>query len=387
MKRALIYDAIRTARGKARPTGGLHKTKPIELVAGLMHALAERNSCDPTEVQDVVLGCVTQTGEQGANIAKIAALYAGWGDRVPGVTVNRFCTSGLDAVVTAAMQIQTNTSPRVVAGGVESMSRVPMFSDAGAWFADEQVAEATRYIHMGLAADLLATRSGIGRDELDEWTARSHARAAAAQEADAFGPSVVPVGGLVHDELVRPHTTRESLAALPPAFAQVPRPHWLTEHIDNRHTVASSPGMCDGASLLLMGEEHAFGDQPARAEVVAWATVSVDPVVMLTGNVDASTLALERAGLAVSDVEVWEVNESFAAVPIHFIGTMGVDPARVNPSGGALALGHPLGATGGVLMATALDELDRRGGGYGVVTICGGAGVATAVVLRRLARG
>jgi acetyl-CoA C-acetyltransferase len=381
---AFLFDAMRTPRGKARDTGGLHAVRPIELIAALMRALLERNRLEAAAIDDVVLGCVTQTGEQGANLARIAALFAGWDPRVPGMTVNRFCASGLDACRIAAGAVMTGSAALVAAGGVESMSRVPLFADAGPWFADPEVARATSYLHMGVAADLLATRAGIDRAALDAYAARSHQRAAAARDAGRFARSMVPIAGLDRDELIRDGTTAEQLGRLPAAFADLEPGRDLGPR-DHRHTIGTSPGVCDGASLLLVGSRargEALGLEP-RARIAASASVGGDPVVMLAGNVPATERVLAAAGLRPRDIDLFEVNESFAAVPLHFARSLDIDEARLNPNGGAIALGHPMGATGCLLLATLLDELDRIGGRWGIASICGGAGVATAILVER----
>ena len=400
-----VYDAIRTPRGKAGK-GSLRDVRPVALLQGLLHALAERNGLvdddgpvKGREVGDLLLGCVTQTGEQGANLARIAALYAGWGDQVGGATINRFCASGLDALRLAAASVAVGEHGLVVAGGVESMSRVPMFSDDGAWFSDPAVAERTGFVHMGVAADLLATRQGYVREQLDAVAVRSHARAHAAQQEGRFDGSCIPVVDaegttvLDRDELVRPGLTADAMAGLTPAFGTIAdsRARALARYtelpeLDAVHHVGVCPGVADGASLVLLGSAAA-GERlgrPPRARLLAFATAAVEPVQMLHGNVDGSRAAIARAGLTVSEIDLFEVNESFAAVPLHYAEQMGVSHERLNVNGGAIALGHPLGATGGVLLGMAIDELERRGERTAVVSICGGAGVAVSAVLQRV---
>ncbi len=379
MTDAFVFDAVRTPRGKAKDIGALHDQRPIDLAATVMRAVVDRTGIDAAHVDDVVLGCVTQVGDQGANLARIAAVYCGWD--AAGGTVNRFCASGLDACNQAAAAVMTGTVHLVVAGGVESMSRVPMFSDRGAWFADPEVAGATRFVHMGVAADLVATRAGLTRDELDAYAVESHHRAAAARDAGRFERSLVPVGDARRDELIRDGASIEAFGALPPAFADQRRPEGVGS-IESLHTVATSPGMADGAAAVLIGGAEVA--LPRRARIVAMATATVDPVIMLTGNVDACRRALGRAGLQARDIDVFEVNESFAAVPLAFARELDVDPARLNPNGGAIAMGHPLGATGAILLGSVVDELARTGGRYGVASICGGAGIATATIVERL---
>ena len=401
---AYILDAVRSPRAKAKKTGALHSVKPIELMAHMMTALAERTDIDPAAIDDVLLGCVTATGEQGANLAKIAALYAGWPDTVSGATVNRFCASGLSACALAAMKVSCGESEVVAAGGVESMSRVPMFADRGPWFADTEVAEKTAFVHMGISADLVATREGFTREQLDDYAARSHRRAAHARDQGHFQDSIVaiptPRGSsadqVAIDELIRDGTTVESLARLPAAFAdigkggadQLARSRYpeLAE-VRHLHHVGNAPAMADGASLLFIANRaraDALGIRP-RARIRSSASHSVEPVLMLTGNVACSQKAMERAGVSASDIDVFEVNESFAAIPLHYQRHLGLEPDRVNADGGAIALGHPIGATGGVLLSMALDQLERRDGTLALVSICGGAGVTTSLVVERCA--
>lgn len=396
---AYIVDAIRSPRGKAKKTGALHPVRPIELIAQLMKALATRNRLDTAQVDDVLLGCVTATGEQGANLAKIAALYAGWHASVSGATINRFCASGLSACAQAAMKVSCGESDVVAAGGVESMSRVPMFSDGGAWFADPDVARATRFVHMGISADLVATRERFTRTSLDEYAAQSHRRALIARESGAFARSLVAIAADEHivsqDELIRPDTTAEALSRLPPSFerigadgadALVLNAYTTLSTIDHVHHVGNAPAMADGASLLLIANTSATNrlGMTRRARIRACASHCVDPVLMLTGNVACSKKALARAGLTANHIDVFEVNESFAAIPLHYVRHMAIDPATLNADGGAISLGHPIGATGGVLMSMALDRLERIDGNLGLVSICGGAGVTTSVVIERV---
>ncbi|MBT8493310.1 MAG: acetyl-CoA C-acyltransferase [Deltaproteobacteria bacterium] len=396
MKDAFIYDAIRSPRGKGKEGGALSSVKPVALMAQVMNALAERNDLDTAAVDDVILGCVTAVGDQGADIAKISALYAGWADTVSGATVNRFCASGIDAVHTAAMKVSTSTAELVCAGGVESMSRVPIFGDKGAWFGDPEVAKRTGFVHMGVAADFVASSQGISRAELDAYAARSHQRAARAQSEGHF-QSVVTIetdhGLASTDELIRPQTSEDNLAKLPALFEgeafepskQVFAARHPGQSIDALHTVGTSPGIADGASLALIGSEsagkrHNLGPM---ARIVGMAVAGVDPVVMLRGNIDAARKALTHASLTAADIDVFEVNESFAAVPIDFARALDIDSGKLNPCGGAIALGHPLGATGGCLLSMAIDELHRAQGRYALISICGGAGVAAAVIIER----
>ncbi len=398
---AYIYDAIRTPRGAGKARGGLAGVRPIELLAGLFRALAARTGVDPAVVDDVVLGCVTQVGEQGANLAKIAALYAGWSHAVSGVTLDRFCASGLDAVNLAAAKVSSGMEDLVVAGGVESMSRVPMMSDGGAWFTDQDVARATGFVHMGVSADLIATLDGVTREECDAWALRSHVRAAAARANGHFARSLVPVMGadgatvLDRDEWIREGLTAAKLAALPAVFADVGAQggdaRALARYpeagaIAHVHTVASAPGVVDGAALVLIGNRAAgerHGLRP-RARIRAYANASVEPVVMLTAPAPAARKALARAGMSVADVDRHEMNESFSAVVLRYVRELGLDADRVNVDGGAIALGHPLGATGAVLVGTLLDALERADRAVGVVAMCAGAGIGAATVIERV---
>jgi len=390
---AYIIDAVRTPRGKAKDTGALHALRPVDLMSRVLNAVASRNELDTDVVDDVVLGCVTQVGDQGANIAKTAALYAGWSDSVPGMTVNRFCSSGLDAIGIAASKITAGMDDVVCAGGVESMSRVPMFGDEGAWFADKEVASATNFVHMGVAADLVASIAGLTREQIDAYAVESHRRASVAD----FSKSMIRIDDadgellLDHDELIRRGTSTEKLATLEPLFGEMA----VAEPIKRRypdvelravHTIASSPGIADAASALLLASKdraNQLGWYP-RARIRSVASVSVEPVQMLHGNISCTQRALDKAGLALDDVDLFEVNESFAAVPLQYQQELDIDPVRLNVCGGAIAMGHPLGATGGILLATLLDALVSCNGAIGVTSICGGAGVATAIVVERV---
>ena len=403
---ALVFDAIRTPRGRGKSSGSLYTTKPIDLVVGLIHELLSRNpELDPTRVEDVVLGCVTPVGDQGGDIAKAAAAKAGLPDSVAGMQLNRFCASGLEAVNVAAQKVASGWEDLVLAGGVESMSRVPMGSDGGAWAMDPETAYQNFFVPQGISADLIATIEGFGREEVDVYAARSQARAAAAQAAGRFAQSVVPVLDindevvLDHDELIRADATVETLAALKPAFAMMgdfggfdavalQRYHWV-ERIDHVHTPGNSSGIVDGASVVLVGSERAgeeLGLRP-RARILATAVTGTEPTIMLTGPAPASRKALARAGLALEDIDLIEMNEAFAAVVLRFARDMaGRDGEqalieKTNVNGGAIAMGHPLGATGGMILGTLIDELHRSGGRYGLVTLCigGGMGIATVV--------
>jgi acetyl-CoA C-acetyltransferase len=397
---ALIFDAVRTPRGKGKHNGSLHATKPVDLVVGLMHETLVRNDrLDPQGIDDVVLGCVTPVGDQGADIAKTAAIKAGLPDTVAGVQLNRFCASGLEAVNVAAQKVASGWEDLVMAGGVESMSRVPMGSDGGAWAMDPETNLDTSFVPQGIGADLIATVEGFSREDVDAYAARSQERAAKAWEEGRFDGSVVPVKDLNEqvvldrDEFIRPGTTVETLSNLKPSFAAMgemggfdavalQKYHWL-ERIEHVHTPGNSSGIVDGAALTLIGSEAAgekHGLKP-KARILATALSGADPTIMLTGPAPASRKALEKAGLTVDDLDLVEINEAFAAVVLRFVRDMGLDMEKVNVNGGAIAMGHPLGATGAMILSTLVDELHRTGGRYGLATLCvgGGMGIATVV--------
>ena len=401
---AFVFDAVRTPRGRGKKTGSLYEVKPVDLVSGLLHELERRHpGLDPEGVEDVVLGCVTPIGDQGADIAKTAVLAAGWPHTVAGVQLNRFCSSGLDAVNQAAQRVRSGWEDLIVAGGVESMSRVPMASDGGAWATDPMTAFATDFVPQGIGADLIATLGGWSRTDVDTYAAESQARAAKAIADGRFARSLVPVrdrNGLTvldHDEFVRPDTTVESLAGLRPSFAAIgehggfdsvalEKYHWV-EQIDHVHHAGNSSGIVDGAALVLVGSEQAgqrYGLTP-RARVVSTAVSGSEPTIMLTGPAPASRKALARAGLETGDIDLFEMNEAFAAVVKRFMADLSVPHDVTNVNGGAIAMGHPLGATGAMLLGTVLDELERRGQRYGLVTLCVGGGMGVATVIERLA--
>src|SRR5215218_9361567 len=388
-----IYDAVRTPRGKGKKTGAMHSVKPISLTTGLIDEVRRRNpGLDPALVDDIVLGVVSPVGEQGAVIARTAALAAGLPDTVAGVQINRFCASGLEAVNLAAQKVRSGFEDLVLAGGVESMSRVPMGSDGGAWPMDPETAARTGFVPQGIGADLIATLGGWGREDVDAYAAESHARAAKAWSNGYFERSVV----LEADELVRPGTTVESLAALPSAFAGIgdmggfdavalDKYHWV-ERIDHVHTAGNSSGIVDGASLMVIGTEEAGqrNGLTARARIVSTALSGADPVIMLTGPAPATHKALAKAGLTVDDIDLVEMNEAFAAVVLRFMKDTGFDHEQVNVNGGAIAMGHPLGATGAMILGSLVDELERRDLRYGLATLCVGGGMGIATVVERV---
>ncbi len=399
----LIFDAIRTPRGKGKVNGSLHSTKPVDLVVGLMHETLSRNpELDPARVDDVVLGCVTPIGDQGADIAKTAAIKAGLPDTVAGVQLNRFCASGLEAVNIAAQKVASGWEDLVFAGVVESMSRVPMGSDGGAWAMDPETAYDTSFVPQGISADLIATVEDFSRDDVDAYAVRSQERASAAQAAGRFANSVVPVLDindqvvLDHDEFIRPGTTVETLSGLKPSFAAIgdmggfdavalQKYHWV-EKINHVHTPGNSSGIVDGASLVVVGNEKTGSELGlrARAKILATAVSGADPTIMLTGPAPASRKALAKAGLTTDDIDLVEINEAFAAVVLRYVKDMGWDMDKVNVNGGAIAMGHPLGATGGMILGTLVDELERQNLRYGLATLCIGGGMGIATVVERI---
>ena len=400
---ALIFDAVRTPRGRGKVNGALHSVKPVDLVVGLMHETLARNpKLDPQRVDDVVLGCVTPIGDQGADIARTAAIKAGLPDTVAGVQLNRFCASGLEAVNIAAQKVASGWEDMVWAGGVESMSRVPMGSDGGAIAMDPETAYDGSFVPQGISADLIATIEGFSREDVDVYGARSQELAAAAQADGRFADAVVPVTDLNdhvvldHDELIRPGTTVETLATLRPSFAGIgdmggfdavalQKYHWV-EKIEHVHTPGNSSGIVDGAALVVVGNEKTGAELGlrARARILATAVTGADPTIMLTGPAPASRKALAKAGLTVDDLDLVEINEAFAAVVLRFVRDMGLEMEKVNVNGGAIAMGHPLGATGAMILGTLVDELERRNGRYGLATLCIGGGMGIATVVERV---
>lgn len=398
---ALIFDAIRTPRGRGKATGALHEVKPVTLLTGLLNSLQIRNQFDTSEVDDIVMGCVTAVGDQGAVIAKTAALAAGWNDDVAGVVLNRFCASGLEAVNTAAMKIRSGWEHLVVAGGVESMSRVPMGSDGGAWAMDPQTNFKTGFMPQGIGADLIAMLGGFSRTDVDAFAVRSHQKAAAAWERKAFEKSIVPVvdqnGFMIldHDELIRADSSLETLAKLKPSFQMMGEMGFDSvakarypqiETIKHIHSPANSSGIVDGAAAILIGSGQAgqqFGMKP-RARVIATAVVGTDPTIMLTGPGPAARKALKVAGMSIQDIDLFEVNEAFASVVMRFMAEMGVSEDIVNVNGGSIAMGHPLGATGAMILGTLLDELEARDLKTGLATLCVGGGMGIATIIERI---
>ncbi|HEY2166337.1 MAG TPA: acetyl-CoA C-acetyltransferase [Jatrophihabitantaceae bacterium] len=403
MTEAFVYDAVRTPRGRGKDTGSLHSAKPISLVVGLIDELRKRNpGLDPAQVEDIILGVVSPVGEQGADLARTAALAAGLEHSGPGFQLNRFCASGLEAVNIAAQKIRSGWEDLILAGGVESMSRVPMGSDGGPWAMDPQTAYDTSFVPQGVSADLIATMERFSRDDVDLFAAESQTRAGKAIADGAFSRSVIPVidinGQVVldHDEFVRPGTTPESLAGLKPSFAALgemggfdavalQKYHWV-EKINHVHHPGNSSGIVDGAALVVIGSEQAgtqMGLTP-RARIVATGVVGTEPTIMLTGPAPSARKALAKASMTPDQIDLFEVNEAFAAVVMKFMRDMDVPHEKVNVNGGAIALGHPLGATGAMILGTVIDELERRDQRFGLATLCVGGGMGVATIVERL---
>ncbi len=396
MAEAFIYDAVRTPRGRGKADGSLHDVQPITLLTNVLRDLKDRNNLDTSLVDDVIMGCVTPVGEQGADIARTAALEAGYAETVAGVQLNRFCSSGLEAINMAGAYVMSGQIDAIVAGGVESMSRVPMGSDGGAIFMNPQIIARHNIVPQGISADLIATKYGYSREDADAFAAESYRRAAAAQADNRFHKTLVPLKNdlgitvLDRDEGVRPGTTAESLGKLKPAFASMGQmgldslallKYAEFDKINHVHHAGNSSQIVDGAAAVLVGSK-AFGEQTGlkpRARIKAFAIVGSEPTIMLTGPVPATRKVLKRAGMSISDIDLFEVNEAFAAVPMLFMDEFGVDHSQLNVNGGAIALGHPLGATGAIISATLIDEMERTGKQFGLATLCigGGMGIAT----------
>ncbi|MDO8449195.1 MAG: acetyl-CoA C-acetyltransferase [Rhodoferax sp.] len=401
MTEAFVYDAIRTPRGKGKKDGSLYEVKPINLLAGVLTELQRRNDFDTSKVDDVVMGVVSPVGEQGSVIAKVAALKAGWDFTCSGVQINRFCASGLEAVNMAAQKVRSGWEDLVVAGGVESMSRVPIGSDGGAWAMDPETNSATAFVPQGIGADLIATLEGFSRQDVDAFALESQKRATHARASGYFDRSVVPVTDflgqviLAQDEFIKPQSTMEGLGSLKSAFEQMGGMGFdqvaLTrypqvERINHVHHAGNSSGIVDGAAAVLIGSEAAgkiHGFTP-RARIVSAALSGADPTIMLTGPMPAARKALAKAGLTIDQIDLFEVNEAFAAVVMRFMKEMKVPHDKVNVNGGAIAMGHPLGATGAMILSTLIDELHRRNLRYGLATLCVGGGMGIATIVERI---
>jgi len=398
MTEAYVFDALRTPRGKGKKDGSLHEVKPITLLTGLLTELQQRHGFDTAAVDDIVMGIVSPVGEQGSVLPKVAALKAGWDFTTAGVQINRFCASGLEAVNLAAQKVRSGWEDLVVAGGVESMSRVPIGADGGAWAQDPETNSATLFVPQGIGADLIATLDGFTREDVDAFALESQRRATAARAAGYFKQSVVPVRDalglaiLEEDEFIKPQTTLEGLAGLKPSFAQLGamgfdavalQRYPQVERIHHVHHAGNASGIVDGAAAVLIGNETAAKAQnlTPRARIVATALSGADPTIMLTGPVPATRKVLARAGMTIDQIDLFEVNEAFAAVPMRFMRELGVPHEKVNVNGGAIAMGHPLGATGAMLLGTLIDELHRRQLRYGLITLCVGGGMGIATVI------
>jgi acetyl-CoA C-acetyltransferase len=401
MSDAFIYDHVRTPRGKGKKDGSLHQAAPVWLLRTLLQAMRERNALDTALVDDVVLGCVTPVGEQGADIARTAVLDAEWAQTVAGVTQSRFCASGLESVNLAAAKVKSGWEDLVVAGGVESMSRWAMGSDGGAWVMDPRINQKTGFVPQGIGADLIGTLEGWGRDDVDSFALRSHQRAAAARAEGRFAKSLVPVrdiAGLLmldRDETIREGATLEAMAKLDPSFAMMGqmgfdstalRKYTTVERIEHMHHAGNSSGIVDGAALMLVGSKEggAKAGLKPRARIKAAAVIGSEPTIMLTGPTPACRKALAKAGMSPRDIDLYEINEAFAVVPMKTARDLGIDLERVNVNGGAIAMGHPLGATGCIILGTLLDELERRNLGTGLATLCVGGGMGIATIIERV---
>lgn len=401
MNEAYVYDAVRTPRGRGKSDGSLHEVQPIQLLTSVLKSIQSRNQLDTSYVDDVIMGCVTPIGEQGADIARTAVLEAGYAESVAGVQLNRFCSSGLEAINQAAAYVMSGQVDLIVAGGVESMSRVAMGTDGGALFMNPQIVARHRIVPQGISADLIATKYGYSRTDVDTFAVESYRRAEKAQQENRFAKSLVPyqdelgITLLDRDEGVRPGTTVESLGKLKPAFemmgtmgldALALMKYADFDHINHVHHAGNSSQIVDGAAGLLIGSKaigQQLGLQP-RARIRAFAVVGSEPTIMLTGPVPATQKVLKKAGMTIGDIDLFEVNEAFAAVPLYFMEQLGVDHAKVNVNGGAIALGHPLGATGAIISATLIDELERSEKQIGLSTLCIGGGMGIATIFERI---
>jgi acetyl-CoA C-acetyltransferase len=402
MPEAYIYDAVRTPRGRGKADGSLHEVTALRLAETALRALAERNNLDTGSIDDVVLGCVDPVGEAGGDIARAAALVADYGNVVPGVQINRFCASGLDAVNFGAGQIMAGQHDMVVAGGVESMSRIGLGASGGAWPVDPAIAIKSYFMPQGISADLIATKYGFSRDDCDAYAVESQKRAARSWQDGRFAKSVVPVRDvngltiLAHDEHMRPKTDMQSLGQLKPSFAQMGEmggfdavaidAHPEVEAVNHVHHAGNSSGIVDGAAAILLGSKDAGikGGLKPRARIRAFANIGSDPALMLTGPVDVTEKLFRRAGMTKADIDLFEINEAFSAVVLRYLQALDLDPAIVNVNGGAIAMGHPLGATGAMILGTVLDELERSDKSVALVTLCIGAGMGTATVIERV---
>src|SRR5215467_12681035 len=402
MPDAFIYDHVRTPRGRGKADGALHEVTALNLATQALAALKDRNRLDPAIVDDVVMGCVDPVGEAGGDIARVAAICAGYGNGVPGVQINRFCASGLDAVNFAAAEVMSGQHDMAVGGGVESMSRVGIGASGGAWPVDPAIALRSYFLPQGISADLIATKYGFSRDDVDAFAVESQKRAATAWDERRFAKSVIPVKDpngitiLAKDEHMRPSTTMQSLAQLKPSFAEMGelggfdavavQAHPEIEFVEHVHHAGNSSGIVDGAAAVLIGSRDAGRDAKLkpRAKIKAFANIGSEPAMMLTGPIDVTEKVLKRANMKLKDIDLIEVNEAFAAVVLRYLQAFRLDPGKVNVNGGAIAMGHPLGATGAMILGTVIDELERRDLQTALVTLCIGAGMGTATIIERV---
>ncbi|WP_443970720.1 acetyl-CoA C-acetyltransferase [Sphingobium sp. CR28] len=400
---AFIYDAVRTPRGRGKPDGSLHEITPIQLATQALEAIRDRNSIDTADVDDVILGCVAPVGEQGTDIARLAVLNAGFAETTAGVQINRFCASGLEATNMAIAKVMTGEADFVIGGGVESMSRVPMGADGGAWASDPSVAFSTYFAPQGIGADVIATKFGISRDDCDAYAVESQKRAATAWSEGRFARSILPVKDVIgevvldHDEHMRPDTTMQSLGALKPSFVGIGEemPGFDTiallrypelEKINHVHHAGNSSGIVDGAAAVLVGSK-AMGEKyglKTRARMRAMGSIGSEPLIMLTGPEGIAEKLLKKAGMSKADIDLWELNEAFASVVLRYMQAMDLDHSQINVNGGAIAMGHPLGATGAMVLGTAIDELERSGKGTALINLCVGAGMGTGIIIERM---
>jgi acetyl-CoA C-acetyltransferase len=400
---AFIYDAVRTPRGRGKPDGSLHEITPIQLAAQVLQALRERNAVNTADIDDVILGCVAPVGEQGTDIARLAVLTAGYAETTAGVQINRFCASALEAVNMGLAKVISGEADMVIGGGVESMSRVPMGADGGAWASDPAVAAATYFAPQGIGADVIATKFGISRDDCDAYAVESQKRAKAAWDAGRFARSIVPVKDVIgevvltHDEHMRPDATMQSLGSLKPSFAGIGEEmpgfdavallrYPELERVNHVHHAGNSSGIVDGAAGVLIGNKamgEKYGLKP-RAKMRAMGSIGSEPLIMLTGPEYIAQKLLKRAGMTKADIDLWELNEAFASVVLRYMQAMDLDHSQINVNGGAIAMGHPLGATGAMVLGTALDELERSGKGTALINLCIGAGMGTGIIIERV---
>ena len=396
-----IYDAIRTPRGKGKKNGSLHEITAVDLATQVLNNIKERNNIDTADVDDVILGCVSPVGEQGANIARTAVLNADYNQSVAGVQINRFCASGLEATNMAAAQVMSGQSQMTIGGGVESMSRVPMGSDGGAMVADPEVAIKNYFVPQGVSADMIASKYGYSRDDVDSYAVESQKRAKKSWDEKKFSKSIVPVTDinglniLDHDEFIRPETTMQSLGALDPSFAMIGEMAGFdatinqrypeVERVNHVHTAGNSSGLVDGSAGILLGNKEIgdkYGLKP-RAKIRGFASIGSEPSIMLTGPGFVTDKLLKNMGMNTSDIDLWELNEAFASVVLRYMDHMGIDHSNINVNGGAIAMGHPLGATGAMILGTVLDELERSGKSTALATLCVGGGMGTATIIER----